>query len=140
MKRRIAPSRVLRWGRIAWLAYRKSAPLQVALLVALWIACQAVGTLLRIPLPAGVLGFFLVLFCLKSKWLSPGWFHKGASGLLDHLTLLFVPAMVSLIGQPELLGSLGLKLLLAVVVGTLFVMASTALVIDFALRPKPTSS
>ncbi|SDT89567.1 holin-like protein [Verrucomicrobium sp. GAS474] len=119
--------------RLASLGYRQSAALQVGFLTAIWAGSQLLATALRIPLPPGVVGFFLVIFCLRQRWLSPRWFQKGASGLLNHLTLFFVPAMVSLIGRPELLGPLGLKLLLAVVVGTLLVMATTALVIDLSL-------
>jgi len=116
------------------LLYRKSALLQVALLIALWGGCQAVVTATRLPLPAGVLGFFLLVLGLQRRWIAPALFHRGAAGLLDHLSLFFVPAMVALIGKPELFGTLGLKLLLAVVVGTLLVMGSTVLVVDLWLR------
>ncbi len=127
-KRPVSPLRKL------GLVYRKSALLQVALLIALWGGCQAAVTATRLPLPAGVLGFFVLVLGLQRRWIAPALFHRGAAGLLDHLSLFFVPAMVALIGKPELFGTLGLKLLLAVVVGTLLVMGSTVLVIDLWLR------
>ena len=119
---------------LALRAYRESSTLQIAALAALWCGCQAVTTALRIPLPSGVVGFFLLMLFLTTKWITPAWFDKGASDLHNHLTLFFIPAMVSLVGRPELLGPLGLKLLAAVVVGTLLVMTSTALVMELGFR------
>ncbi|HEY8965207.1 MAG TPA: CidA/LrgA family protein [Candidatus Methylacidiphilales bacterium] len=123
--------------RHARVAYRRGALgalLQLLVLVVLWEGCQRVVTACRLPLPAGVVGFFLLALALHLRWLSPGWVGRGANGLLNNLTLFFVPAMVALVSRRELMGVLGLKLLAAVVAGTLLVMATTACVIDYSLH------
>lgn len=115
-------------------AVRRSAILQAGILIGAWMVCEAVVILAGIPLPGGVVGFFLLAFCLLSGRLSPVWLARGASGLLNHLVLFFVPAMVALVGRPELFGALGVKLFLAIILGTLAVMASTALIVELGVR------
>lgn len=94
-----------------------------------WLVAAA-----SIPLPGGVIGFIVLVACLYGGAVSPKWFSKGASGLLDHLALFFVPAMVALVGRSELVGLLGVKLLLVVLTGTILVMGGTALIVEIGFR------
>lgn len=96
--------------------------------------CEAFVSLASVPIPGGMMGFFLLVTCLFKRIVSPLWLKRGAASLLDHIMLFFVPAMVALAGRPELLGLLGLKLLLAVILGTVFVMVATALIVDIGFR------
>jgi len=61
---------------------------------------------------------------------------RGAGWLLAEMLLFFVPAAMIVIQNPQLFGTLGLKLLLVIVVGTVLVMAATALTIDLLFRWK----
>ncbi|MDR2981840.1 MAG: CidA/LrgA family protein [Puniceicoccales bacterium] len=114
--------------------FRRNRWAQVGALIALWWVCERVVSALHLPLPAGVVGLALLLLLLVSGRVSAKWFHRGASGILEHLVLFFVPAMLALVEHPELFGVLGLKLLAAVVLGTLFVMAGTALTVELSFR------
>jgi holin-like protein len=107
---------------------------QAGLLLVIWMAADWLVTLAHFPVPGSVVGLLAVLLVLETGMLSPSWIERGADGLLDHLMLFFVPAMLALVDHGELVSLLGLKLLVAVLLGTLMVMAGTALVVEFGLR------
>jgi holin-like protein len=81
-----------------------------------------------------VLGFLALLACLLLGWIPSTWVAHGSAGLLKHLPLYFVPAMLAVVKYKELVSLDGLKLLLATVVGTLLVMTGTALVVELSFR------
>lgn len=115
-------------------AIKRHAILQIGVLVAAWAIGEWLVATAGIPLPGGVIGFLVLVVCLYGGAVSPKWFSKGASGLLDHLALFFVPAMVALVGRSELVGLLGVKLLLIVLTGTVLVMGGTALIVEVGFR------
>lgn len=107
---------------------------QAGLLIGVWLAADAACLRLGLPLPGSVVGFFVVLLLLESRLLPCGLIERGADGLLDHLVLFFVPAMLALTGHPELVSFTGVKLLAAIVAGTVIVMCGTALVVEAGFR------
>ena len=111
-----------------------STPAQVALVVAIWALANWLTTAMRLPLPSGIVGLALLLALLFSRCASPRIVAKGANWLLAEMLLFFVPAAMILMQDPEMLGWLGLKLLLVVGIGTILVMASTALTVELMLR------
>jgi holin-like protein len=123
-----------RGARRIRIAFKQHALLQIGILVAAWAGGEWLVSRADIPLPGGVIGFAVLVTCLYGGVVSPRWFAKGASGLLDHLALFFVPAMVALVGRPELFGILGVKLLLIVCMGTILVMGGTALIVEIGFR------
>ncbi|MCR6631527.1 MAG: CidA/LrgA family protein [Magnetospirillum sp.] len=114
--------------------FRRSRWAQALLVVGIWWACDVVVRLLGLPVPAGIVGLVLLLVALGSGKVPSTWFRRGASGLLDHMLLFFVPACMALLDHPELVGVTGLKLLAAIMVGTLLVMAGTALTVELCFR------
>lgn len=125
-----------KWSPLARLSglLRGSRLAQTLLLVVLWLAADRVVSAFQLPLPGSILGLFAVLVILETGLVSRAWFERGADSLLNHLMLFFVPAMLGLVDHRELLSVLGLKLLAAVLFGTLLVMVCTALVVEFGLR------
>ena len=107
---------------------------QAGLIIGLWMLMDRMTSYFHIPLPGSVVGLLLLWFVLDAGLLKSAWLERGADSLMEHLMLFFVPAMLSLVDHRELFSLLGLKLLAAVLVGTLLVMASTALVMEFGLR------
>nr|WP_320131346.1 CidA/LrgA family protein [uncultured Holophaga sp.] len=108
--------------------------LQVLLLLGFWFLCERGGQALRIPLPGSIVSLLLLLALLLGGILPLGAVRRGASGFLDHMLLFFVPAFMALMNHPELLGSLGLRLLVVVVAGTLSVMVGTGLIVELCFR------
>ncbi|WP_159995866.1 CidA/LrgA family protein [Roseomonas sp. 18066] len=122
-----------RLGRLLRMQLHRSAAAQVALLTALWWGASQLGALARLPLPGSILGMLLLLGLVGGGVLPVRWIRQGASLLLGHLVLFLIPPMLALIEHPDLLSLVGLKLLGAILLGTLVVMAGTAKVIDLCL-------
>jgi len=103
-------------------------------LTAAWWACDRLVRALALPVPGGILALALLLGLLLSGWLPADLVRRGAGGLLDHMVLFFVPAVMALLNHPEWLGLVGLKILLAIVLGTLAVMVGTGWVVELCFR------
>ena len=100
--------------------------------IAQLLFCQLVGEALNrgagIPLPAPVLGMFLLFVWLK---LRPGErveLKAVATWLIGHFAVLFVPATMGLIDEGPALARDGIAILVACVGATLLTIAVTALV------------
>ena len=115
-----------------WL--RGSRLLQVLLIVGLWAGAEWLVQATHLPIPSGIVGMMILLLLLGRQWVAPQTVSKGAGWLLAEMLLFFVPAAMILMQNPQMFGLLGLKLLAIIVVGTILVMAATALTIDVLLR------
>jgi holin-like protein len=109
-------------------------PLQIGAVALIWWGSEALVRAARLPLPGSVLGLFLLLGLLATGRMPVRMLRSGSQALLSHLILFFVPPMLALFDHPELLSAVGLKLVAAVVVGTVVVMGGTALAVDLQLR------
>lgn len=114
--------------------FRRSAWAQVAVLAAAWLLVDVLLRQLRIPLPAGIVGMALLLLAFSRRWMSPRSFARGAQWLLAEMLLFFVPAAMILLDNRQMLGWLGIKLLVVVAGGTLLVMAATAMTVEVLFR------
>lgn len=103
-------------------------------LLALQLLGEVVVRWLQWPLPGPVLGMavLLALLALRPAWLTP--LKPVAHTLLQHLSLLFVPAGVGVMLHLQRLGeeawAIGVALLLSTWIG----MATTALTLVWLLR------
>lgn len=113
---------------------RSSCLLQVLLLLGFWQIGEGIVRLTRLPIPGAVVGLFLVLALLANNWFSPASLQRGSRWFLAQLLLFLLPSVLSLLDHPEFVGLLGLKILAAILLGTLSVMVVTALVVDFCYR------
>jgi holin-like protein len=121
---------VARFSRLV----RRSRPLQIALLLAFWLAGVAVVRMAGLPIPGGIVGMVIVLALLSSRRISVLSMRRGAEWFLADMLLFFVPAVLAVLDHRELFGMLGLKILIVIFVGTLAVMAVTAFTVDFFYR------
>lgn len=103
---------------------------QIALIMAFYGVGEWIARLTHAPLPASVIGLALILIALHRRWIKPAQLRDGAHGLLGRMLLFFVPAVPVLIEHPEFLSMLGLRLMLAVGIGTVLVMAVTGAVVQ----------
>jgi len=107
---------------------------QIPLIFGIWWIADWSVRRFHIPIPGGVAGLFLLWGLLGSGLLPVRWIRHGAKSCLDHMLLFFVPPMLALLNHPELMGWMGLKLLLAVLIGVPLVMASTGLIVEAGFR------
>lgn len=103
---------------------------QAALFVLVWVACDAGSHKFGVRIPAGVLGLGLVLVLLFSGVVKPRHLQFGADFLLAEMLLFFTPAFVAAMTYFGLFAAEGLRLVAAVALGTIIVMAGTVWVVD----------
>ena len=113
---------------------RRSACLQISVLVVIWLLAEMLMQRLAVPVPAGIVGLLLLLLAFAMRWLSPRSFTRGAQWLLAEMLLFFVPAVPVVLDHPELFGLVGLKIVLVILAGTAAVMGSTALTVELFHR------
>jgi holin-like protein len=93
---------------------------------------QCIGEILArwtgLPVPGPVIGMVLLFATLLTKRVAPESLQTTASGLLSHLSLLFVPAGVGVMLHFHRVASEWLPIVVALVVSTVLALAVTALV------------
>ncbi len=102
------------------------------------LVCQLAGEVIvlatGVPIPGPVFGMVILFLGLAVKGaVAPG-VAATASGLLDHLALLFVPAGVGVMVHLSLLAEEYPAILAALVGSTLFTIVVTALVLQGLMR------
>ncbi|WP_456379555.1 CidA/LrgA family protein [Thiolapillus sp.] len=106
----------------------------ITLLLCYQLAGEIGVKLLQWPVPGPVLGMLLLfLTMLLSKKYAPS-VDVASTALLSHLSLLFVPAGVGMMVHFEHLANEWLPIVVALVLGTVVTMATSALVMQGASR------
>ncbi|GJA18626.1 MULTISPECIES: CidA/LrgA family protein [Aeromonas] len=109
-------------------------PFQIALLAAIWLLADIAVRTLHLPLPANLTGMLLLLVCILLGVVKAQWFSAGARWLLAEMLLFFVPAVVAVVNYQELLLQEGWRIMVVLVVSTVLVLGTTALVVDRVYR------
>lgn len=103
----------------------------------LLLVCQLAGTALEealhLPVPGAVIGMAILFAGLVIRGGLPEGLRRTAHGLLDHLSLLFVPAGVGVMQQLQLLKGEWLPILGALVGSCVVTIAVTGLVMQAVL-------
>ncbi|MFG1411699.1 CidA/LrgA family protein [Xanthobacter sp. VTT E-85241] len=116
------------------LMLRRTRVLQILVLLGFWLAGDTLVRWLHLPLPGGVVGMGLLLVLLATGVLRAANVRLGAYWLLAEMLLFFVPAVMAVMEHGEFVGTLGLKIGAVILIGTVAVMGTTALIVDFAYR------
>lgn len=100
--------------------------------ITLLLLCQLIGEViskgLGLPLPGPVIGMVILFLGLTIRGGVPTGLQEVAGNLLQHLSLLFVPAGVGVILHLSLIGEEWLPLSLALIGSAVVTIAVTALV------------
>lgn len=106
----------------------------LATLLSLQLTGEVIVLLLDLPVPGPVLGLVILFTALRLRpqWLAP--LRSTALGLLQHLSLLFVPAGVGVLVHAQRLSDEGVAILVALVASTLLAIASTALTVQWLMK------
>lgn len=107
---------------------------QVGALLAIWWAADWLTRTLGWSISPGVLGLLAVLALLLSGKAPVGWVKDGADWMLGELVLFFIPCVVAVVNYVPLFRAEGVQLTIAVVAGTVLVMAATALAVHAGCR------
>ena len=109
-------------------------PFQIDLLAAIWLLADIAVRTLHLPLPANLTGMLLLLVCILLGVVKAQWFSAGARWLLAEMLLFFVPAVVAVVNYQELLLQEGWRIMVVLIVSTVLVLGTTALVVDRVYR------
>lgn len=108
------------------------------------LGCQLAGeTLVRLigaPLPGPVVGMLLLFLLLTVRGTAPVPLQDTAHGLLQHLSLLFIPAGTGIMLYGERLKAEGLPITVALIGSTALTILVTATVFRWLARPEPPAS
>lgn len=109
--------------------------------LALLLVCQLIGEVLalwlRLPVPGPVIGMSLLFAGLLVRGGIPQGLTRTAEGLLEHLSLLFVPAGVGVMLHASLLAEQWAPLTLALIASTGFTLVTTAWIMQRLSRGGP---
>lgn len=110
--------------------------------LALLLLCQLAGEFivlaLELPVPGPVIGMVILFIGLLLYGKIPEKLSDTANGLLEQLSLLFVPAGVGVMSHLTLLGNKWLPLSASLIVSTLLTIAVTSLLMQYLTRKSDT--
>ena len=102
------------------------------------LVCQLAGEVIArasgIPLPGPVIGMAILFFGLMIRGDVPEPLQQTTKAILDHLSLLFVPAGVGVMLYLPLIADEWLPISSAIIIGTLVTIAATAWVMGAILK------
>jgi holin-like protein len=90
----------------------------ITILLCFQLTGEVISRALHLPLPGPVLGMALFLVALLVVPRLAEAIRQTGQALLSHLSLLFVPAGVGVVGHLDKLGTDGLPLLVAILIST----------------------
>lgn len=99
------------------------------------LAGEVIARGFDLPIPGPVIGMALLFLFLAGRQGASEDLQKTAQGLLQHLSLLFVPAGTGVMLHLHRLQDEWLPLLLSLLVSTAATLAVTALVMKALMRP-----
>lgn len=106
----------------------------ITLLLVCQLAGEVIARLAGLPLPGPVIGMALLFAGLLIKGEMPARLQATVQGLLDHLSLLFVPAGVGVMLHLSLIRDELLPVVAAILGSTVVTIAATALVMRAMAR------
>ncbi|WP_410012560.1 CidA/LrgA family protein [Sodalis sp. C49] len=109
-------------------------PVQVGLYIGLFLIAQQLVARFHLPLPANVVGMFMLLALILSGIVPVAWVAAGARWLLAEMLLFFVPAVVAVINYTQLLMLDGWRIFVVIAISTVLVLGVTGLVVDRVYR------
>lgn len=92
--------------------------------------------LINFPIPEAVYGMLYLFLALRFKILKPEQIEATCNGLLDTLSLLFIPVGVGIMASYEVIRGKILILIVTTVIGTFLTMGITGLIVQFLQRRK----
>ena len=106
----------------------------ITALLAFQLAGEALVAWLQIPAPGPVVGMGLLLAALIIRGGAPKALAETSKGVLNHLSLMFVPAGVGVTLHLTVLADAGAAIGAALVFSTLAAIAITGLTMTWAIR------
>jgi holin-like protein len=104
--------------------------LQIGMLAMLYLLGNTLVSLLHLPLPGSVVGMLLLFLLLLLGACKIHWVEDGAFFHLKHITLLFIPPIISVVHYTAIFKQEGWKLLIILIVSSFSILLATAYVAE----------
>lgn len=112
--------------------------------LAVLLVFQLIGEVLvqwlKLPIPGPLIGMLLLFAVLSVRRGVPDWLRDTSTGLLQHLMLLFIPAVTGVIVYFEQLGDDWVAFVVAGIAGTAIAIVVTALTLRLLLARRKAPS
>lgn len=108
----------------------------IAILLFLQWISTVIISLLGIPFPPPLLGMLILTALLCTGIIKESYIEDICGALIDKMALLFLPAGVSMILYLDVIKAELLPISLTVLISSLVILSSTALVLEILLRKK----
>ena len=108
----------------------------LAILLALQWLSTAIISFLGIPFPPPLLGMLILTALLCTGVIKENYIEDICTALIDKMALLFLPAGVSMILYLDVIKAELLPISLTVILSSVIILCSTALVLEMLLRKK----
>lgn len=105
----------------------------LAVLLVFQLAGEVLVQWINLPVPGPLIGMLLLFAVLTARRAVPDWLRDTATAMLQHLMLLFIPAVTGVIVYFEQLGDDWLAFVVAGIGGTAISIVVTALTLRFLL-------
>ncbi|MTW85022.1 CidA/LrgA family protein [Virgibacillus dakarensis] len=105
--------------------------LQLIIIIGFLLLGNGIVAVFPIPLPGSVVGMLLLFVVLITGILNVEWIEKVSSFQLKHLTLLFIPPIVSLFLSSGFLEILQWNILIILIVSSICCLLGTALAVEW---------
>jgi len=112
----------------------------ITLLLVFQLAGEAITILFALPVPGPVIGMALLFAALALRDGPSGELRETAQNLLQHLSLLFVPAGVGVMLHFQRMADEWLPILIALFASTFITIAVTALLLRALTRREPAAA
>ena len=109
----------------------------ITLLLLFQLAGEAIALFFALPVPGPVIGMGLLFAALAIHGRPSSELRGTAQNLLQHLSLLFVPAGVGVMLHLDRMADEWLPIAVALIISTLLTIAVTALALRFLTRQAP---
>jgi holin-like protein len=112
----------------------------ITLLLVFQLAGEAITILFALPVPGPVIGMALLFAALALRGGPSGGLRETAQNLLQHLSLLFVPAGVGVMLHFQRMADEWLPILIALFASTFITIAVSALLLSALTRREPAAA
>jgi holin-like protein len=106
----------------------------ITLLLVFQLIGEVLARSLALPIPGPVIGMALLFVALALRGGPPPELRNTAQGMLQHLSLLFIPAGTGVMLHFQRMSDEWLPLIISLVASTVITLAVTALVLRFLTR------
>jgi holin-like protein len=106
----------------------------LTLLLLFQLIGEVISQALELPVPGPVVGMVLLFTALTQRWMRSAQMRDSAQNLLQHLSLLFVPAGVGVMLHVQRVAEEWVPIVVALVASTVLAIAAAALTTRWLVR------